>query len=212
MRHYSDITIFENRRRANKLRNFREDVVEYFNNLERQNRGLTMSRMAETERAQELRPKINLELAEVSEMIDAAGLSSAIVYREAPVQGGRAMPISQLENIFRLHELELSPQHLTDVIERAIGVYENDYWSAVIRTFNPLFWIGRILDKIVGLPFLFLEKIGFNRDRAEGSFIGKIVKGILYLITVAAAFLQILDILDWLGPFKAHINQILGTA
>jgi len=74
-----------------------------------------------------------------------------------------------------------------------------------LRTINPLYWILSIIDFIVNIPFKILGKVGFNQEKLEGSFFGKLTKGTLYLMTVFAAFLTILEKLGYLEWFKKLI-------
>jgi len=93
-----------------------------------------------------------------------------------------------------------------DVIERAIGIYENDRLNALFRTVNPLFWIGLILDYIVSLPFKVIGKVGFNQKKIESLITGRVIKGTLYLIMVLAAFLTVLEKIDYLEKFISLIQ------
>lgn len=66
-------------------------------------------------------------------------------------------------------------------------------------------------DALVETPFIFIGKLGLNREKAEGSLIGRLIKGVLYLITVVAAFLTILHLLDLLDPVKLFLNELIGS-
>ena len=97
-----------------------------------------------------------------------------------------------------------------DCIERAIGVYEHDRTASIIRTVNPFFWINKIIMTIVSIPFRVLGNIGFNKGKAEASLSGRIFKGILYIATLAASGLYILDTLGILDRTLALINKVLN--
>ena len=98
-----------------------------------------------------------------------------------------------------------------DFLDRSIGIYESNRIPSIFRTLNPLFYIGIIFDALVEIPFIFIGKLGLNREKAESSLVGKLVKGALYLITVVAAFLTILQLLDLLDPVKQFINELIGS-
>lgn len=66
-----------------------------------------------------------------------------------------------------------------------------------------------MIDFIVEIPFKFIGKIGFNQEKIEFSTVGRVVKGILYLITVGEAFLTILEKLGYLNNFRAWIQRII---
>jgi len=58
----------------------------------------------------------------------------------------------------------------------------------------------------MSIPFYILGKVGFNQDKLEQSFLGKLIKGLLYLITVFAALLTVLEKLGYLEWFKKLIK------
>ncbi|HZF69432.1 hypothetical protein, partial [Sulfuricurvum sp.] len=128
-----------------------------------------------------------------------------------PAVGGYAKRVDLIHNIFNLHSFQIPADAVIDIIDRAIGRYEINYKPALIRVINPFYYLGMLFDVIIELPFIALGKVGFNREKAESSVLGKIVKGTLYLITVIAAFLTILQLLDFLDPFKLFIHELLGA-
>lgn len=62
--------------------------------------------------------------------------------------------------------------------------------SLIIEYFNNIqfYWLFFVLDYAISFPFYILGRIGFNRDKIEYSFVGKLIKSLLYLIIVCAAF------------------------
>ncbi len=105
--------------------------------------------------------------------------------------------------------MEIGGTKVLDYIDRSIGIYERNHSAAVIRTINPFFYIGWLVEFIVELPFLAIAKLGLDRKKAESSMLGRIIKGILYLITVIAALLTILQLLDILEPVKIFFQEFL---
>lgn len=200
MKRYKDIPICENLRRKEKLIKFRNLVVEYFDNIEYL--GFSGREIKENIRASQLRSEINLILYEIHSIIKSAGVSLDMFYSPPPAIGGIAGNIDLVANLFNLNKFRLGPRYSIDVIEKAIGVYQNDKINALIRTINPFYWLIRLLDCIASLPFIILGQVGFNKDRLESSFVGRLFKGFLYLITVFAAFLTILEKLNYLEWFK----------
>jgi len=157
------------------------------------------------EEVQQIRSKINNILHEVHSTILASGIAPNIYYSPPPAIGGIAGWIGVVNNIFNLHSLEIDHRHLIDFIERSIGIYKRDKIKAFLRTINPFYWIVLLLDFIVSIPFKILGKLGFNQEKLESSFFGKLIKGVLYLVTVFAAFLTILEKLGYLEWFKKLI-------
>lgn len=205
MRYYKKITIWGNIDRTIKLVNFRNLVVEYFNNIEYEYMGFEIT---ENDKAREIRPKINIIIEEIHSIILASGLSTILIYTPPPAIGGYIRNIDLIQNIFMLHHWQIKPNELTDKIERSIGIYENDKKHALLRMFNPFYWIGQIIDLIVDIPFSIIGKLGFNQYKIENSPIGKLVRGILYLITVFAALLTVIDKLGYLENFKNILSRI----
>lgn len=199
--YYKKIPIWENRKRLKLLKEFRNLVITYFNNIK-----IDLFNPIENQQAIETRRQINLLIDKVHFIVISAGILPVIYYTPPPAVGGLAGDIDLIYNIFNLHRFQIKPQYLLDFIDRAIGVYENDKLNALLRTLNPLFWISLILDYIVSLPFKFIGKIGFNQNKIESSIVGRLIKGALYLITVFAAFLTILEKLGYLKKFLSLIQ------
>lgn len=199
MRHYTKILRWENAKRLRKLMEFREFIIEYFNN----NRNTVASHAA--------RNKINRFMSEVHPIVVQSGINPIYTWRAPPIAGGYSAKIDLIINIFNLDDYFTEYTLVLDLIDRSIGIYESNAESARIRIFNPLFYIGLVLDFISDLPFIALGKLGLNRQKARSSVIGRIAKGVLYLITVLAAFLTILHLLGFLDPVKQSVHELLGT-
>ena len=195
MRYYNKLAIWGNRKRAKLLTDFRSLVVAYFRNVEYSNFDLEVH---ENREAKRLRIEINFSLDKIHSVVVLAGVNPTMYYSPRPAIGGLAGSIDLLYNMFSLSRFEITPQYLLDNFERAIGIYESDKPSAWVRTINPLFWLGLILDYVVSLPFKCIGKIGFDQERIESSAIGRAIKGILYLIIVLAALLTVLEKIGYL--------------
>lgn len=163
--------------------------------------------MIENQQAIETRRQINLLIDKVHFIVMSAGILPVMHYTPPPAVGDLARNIDLIYNIFNLHRFQIEPQYLLDFIDRAIGIYEDDKFNALLRTLNPLFWISLILDYIASLPFKFIGKIGFNQSKVESSVVGRLVKGVFYLITVLASFLTALDLLGYREKFLLLIKS-----
>ena len=108
--------------------------------------------------------------------------------------------------------MRIDANYVLDLIERAIGIYESNHKSAFFRMFNPFFYLGLVFYIISVLPFIAIGKLGFNQYKAERSAIGKLVKGVLYLIPVVAACLAILQHFDFLEPVKQFVHKLLSSS
>jgi len=206
MKFYTRILVWENNRRLEKLAKFRDLIVEYFNNSRAE---WMVDGRIEEEAARIARVKINRSLDEAHNIILYSGINPAITWSPPPAIGGYVRNIDLIENIFNLGNFQISADEVLNFIDRSIGIYENNHRSSLIRTLNPFFYVGLVFDAVTDLPFMVLGKLGFNKEKAETSIIGKIIKGILYLITVIAAFLTILQLLDFLDPVKQFVHSMI---
>lgn len=199
MRHYTKILRWENAKRLRKLMEFRVLIVEYFENPKN------------TVAAHVARKKINRFMNDVHSIVVQSGTDPILTWRAPPTAGGYSVRVDLIANIFNLDDYFTEYTLVLDMIDRTIGIYESNTKSARFRIFNPLFYIGLVLDFISDLPFITLGKLGFNRQKARTSAVGRLVKGVLFLIPVFAALLTTLHYLGYLDPVKQFIHEFLGT-
>lgn len=209
MKFYTRILVWENKRRLDKLIKFRKLIIEYFRNSRAE---LVVAERIEEEAARAARVKINRVIDETHSIILHSGIIPTLRYTPPPEVGGYVQKIDVIQNIFNLGGFQIGANPLLDFIDRAIGIYESNHKSALLRTFNPLFYLGWVLDVISDLPFIAIGKLGFNREKAESSVIGRLVKALFYLITVVAAFLTTLQLLGFWGPVKLFVHELLGSS
>ncbi len=206
MRYYTKILIWENKRRLNKLREFRPLMIRYFNNSQV---GFGGGRVEESA-AKEARREINLLRDEIHSIILNSGIDPIFSWTPPSAVGGDETEIDLIEEIFDLDQFDVGPNNVLGLIDRAIGKYDANRKSAFVRTFNPFFYLGRALDVITDLPFIVIGILGFSRQKIRTSAIGRLVKGILYLIIIVAAVLTILHLLDFLEPIKQFVYTLLA--
>ena len=199
MRHYTKILRWENAKRLSKLMEFRKLIIEYFNN----HRNTNVADVA--------RSKINRYMNEVHSIVVQSGINPIYTWRAPPIAGGYSAKIDLIINIFNLDDYFTEYDLVLDLIDRSIGIYESNTKWARFRIFNPFFYIGLGLDFISDLPFIALGKLGFNRQKARTSAVGRLVKGVLFLIPIFAAFLTTLHHLGYLDPVKQFVHEFLGT-
>lgn len=206
MRHYTKILIGENKRRLNKLREFRSLMIRYFNNSQV---GLGGGRV-EGSAAKEARREINRLKDEIHSIILNSGIDPGFSWTPPSAVRGDETKIDLIEEIFNLDQFDIGPNNLLACIDRAIGKYDSSRKSAFVRTFNPFFYLGRVLDAITDLPFIIIGILGFNRQKIKTSAVGRLVKGILYLIIIVAVLLTILHLLDFVEPIKQFLHKLLA--
>jgi hypothetical protein len=181
----SQLTCWENRKRAEFLFRFRELIVTYFSNVQRHSR---YGDPVENDVANVARSDINRFSQRALHYIYATGVPTEVTQYPAPAVGGYVKTIDVMVNVFNLSASSIPPQKVVDIIEQAIGAYEADYRSSIMRTFNPFFWIGKLLRAISAMPFAILEHAGLHGKKLEDSFVGRLIK----LLTEIVAFLTAL--------------------
>ncbi len=160
----------------------------------------------------EARREINQSVQEVHSIILQSGINPTLKWIPPAAIGGYVQNVNLIHDIFNLDGFfEIKPDHVLDMIDRAIGIYESNANRARFRIFNPFFYIGLVLDFISDLPFITLGKLGFNRQKARTSAVGRLVKGVLFLIPVFAALLTTLHHLGYLDLVKQFVHEFLGT-
>ena len=207
MRYYTRILIWENKRRLNKLREFRSLMIRYFNNSRV---GFGGGRVEESA-AKEARREINRLRDEIHSIILNSGIDPVFSWTPPSAVEGDETEIDLIEDIFDLDQFDIGPNNVLGLIDKAIREYDSNRKSAFVRTFNPFFYLGRALDVITDLPFIIIGILGFNRQKIRTSAIGRLVKGILYLTVIVAAILTILHLLDFIEPIKQFVHKSLAV-
>lgn len=191
MIHFKKKTVFGNSYSLRKLIEFRILVKQYFKlagpNFEHIS-------IIDHEGISNLRTKLNKLIRAIDQIMLEANIEPTIVVTRL----GRTDEVCILNTIFHLHQHHISPQEVLDLIDKTIGVYSHDKIPSIIRTLNPLFWFIRFIDFIVKTLFDLLQKSGFDIQKIEESFIGKIIKLIAYCISVLTSVLTILSILEYI--------------
>ena len=207
MRYYTKILIWENKRRLNKLREFRSLMIRYFNNSQV---GFGGGRVEESA-AKEARREINRLRDEIHSIILNSGIDPAFSWTPPSAVGGDETEIDLIEDIFDLDQFDIGPNNVLGLIDKAIREYDSNRKSAFVRTFNPFFYLGLVLDTISDLPFIVIGIFGFNRQKMRASTIGRLVKGILYLTIIVTPVLTILHLLDFVEPIKQFVHKLLAV-
>ena len=208
MIYYKRIPFWINRSRINFLRDFRDFVETYFYNSKADRTG---DGRIEEQTAKEARVKINRNMDEVYQVIVLCGVNPRLTYTPPPAIGGYAQNIDVIHNIFNLNHFSIPPDPIFDFIDRAIGIYEKNHSKSIVRTFNPFFWISELLIYVARLPFKLKGRLGFDQEKAEQSLIGRILKGILYIVTLLASLLTVLHLLDLLTYVRNILKNIFAV-
>ena len=181
-------------------------MIRYFNNSRV---GFGGGRVEESA-AKEARREINRLRDEIHSIILNSGIDPSFSWTPPSAVGGDETEIDLIEDIFDLDQFDIGPNNVLGLIDRAIREYDSNRKSAFVRTFNPFFYLGRVLDAITDLPFIIIGILGFNREKIKASTIGRLVKGILYLTVIVTPVLTILHLLDFVEPIKQFVHKLLA--
>jgi hypothetical protein len=75
--------------------------------------------------------------------------------------------VAILQDIFSPRYGPGAYDEILDVLDMTLGVYDAGFYSAVIRTVNPLHYLGTVLTFVAGLPRRALATLGLVRPRVE---------------------------------------------
>lgn len=178
-RNYKQIFSWENKERIKYLENFKAHVINYFIGIGYDDFGYSL----ENEIAKIERKEINKHIDKAHLYIITTGISKKVINYAVPITGWKSYYVDLVLDIFNLIEIGVDHRLLLDIIERAIAIYKKDSRKAKQRTYNPLFWMVLLIDYLVSLPFETLGKVGFNQNKLEASFLGKLFKYAFYVIS-----------------------------
>jgi len=200
---FKSLTYWKNRRYADDLQQFRSDLENY---IAQSSYSWQADAVIEEEPAKDAKVRMNRSLHRVAIAIDAARLPTIVIYTPPPAVGGYQQHVDLLRNIFGLHQFQIGQDRVIELIDRAIGIYEDDKWPAIFRTINPLWWFWELLVFLSAGPFKLLSNAGFDTAKIEDSFVGRLVRLAIMLVMLFAAFLTVLQLLGYLEQFKKLVG------
>ncbi len=160
MKPYNKLTIVRNRHRARDLHLFRKLVETYFERAEYYADGLPV----DWEGAQSARSQINRMLPRVIQVVHAAGLGAPTATTTDP--GPTVGEVEVLHNIFSGRYADGAGQEILDVIDMALGVYEDSRLIALARTVNPFHYaVTALAFVLVSLPRRIFTVLGLQPRR-----------------------------------------------
>ncbi len=162
MKPYDKLTIVRNRHRARDLRIFREWVEVYF---ERAEYDAQDDLPVDWKAVQAARSQINRMLPRILQIVHATklGAPNAAVTDPGPTVG----EVEVLHKIFTARIADGTDQEILDLLDMALGVYEDSRFSALARTVNPLYYVGTALTYVVSLPRRFFTALGLRPRRSR---------------------------------------------
>lgn len=205
MSDYRKLPFWENIKRRKELDDYRQNVDKYFEQVDFDDYSRAL---VDNNSTKKIRAFLNKENGFIQVYLFGAGVSPDVVYTPPPAIGGYVQRINLVENLFNLFRYDIEHQVLIDTIDKAVGVYEKDFLSSIVRTLNPFFWLEKVLELIASIPFFLLGSLGFNRKKAEGSFIGKLLKWLIKFFTLLLAVWEGMARLKLL-PENINILEVL---
>jgi hypothetical protein len=156
---HDQLTIMRNLHRSRELRLFRDLVEIYFIRSERDANDVPM----DWEGAQAARSRINQMLPRVIQMVRAAGLGGPVGSAATTDPGLSLGRIEVIQRIFSARYVDGLDQEILDVLDMALGVYEDGRLMAAVRTINPLHYAATALGFLARLPRRVLTALGVRR-------------------------------------------------
>jgi hypothetical protein len=200
---YSKIPIWENRRRIEHLTLVCDLIHDYHHVFRSPIFRVKVSPTTGQPLDQfQRRAEINERMPLARRIIELSGITIRRVLKSTADGSPPSEEIDLLEMVFDLQKFGFNYNRATDVIDESIGVYKNDQKKALSRSYNPIFWLLRIVEWIAEFPFWLISLLGFNQKKAEESKSGRAVKGVVQISVLAAAF-------GWLVQVLVNLIQLL---
>ena len=181
-------------------------MVTYFNNVRFNSMPSYSDSLIENGNSQNARREINLMMHKARTFVRGARIGYTVTWTAPPLVGGRSHRVDLLGDLFGLYRYEITPKYVTDLLERAIGVYQADRQNALIRSVNPFWWLMKVLLELARVPFRILGAVGFDEERTERSLLGRITKAVIVAIPVIASVLAIAESLGGLGWLRGVLG------
>lgn len=197
MRRYNNISLWENAHRLRMLYEFRNDVVSYFN---------AKQDSSNSDELNGIRSKINFSIVEASDLVLAANVNPTMTWRPPAGIGGIPVDINVITGMFNLEQFMIPSQIPVDFLERAHGVYLSNKTSSLLRTINPFWWFGQLIQVVAHIPFVTMRAAGLETAALEASMFGRLIKGLVAIITLVASVLGILRAVGWIDPIKGFFG------
>lgn len=209
---YRRIPIWETNRRIGALGKFVKLLSEYANLLQPSANHWTDEQTSDTQ--QEISSKrvgLNLECLAISRIVQGADISPVVIWTPPPIVGGYEHRVNLITDMFQLEKHGIGLDALSDVLIRAMGVYQHDLTAAWVRTLNPFFWVSLPIEWVSYLPFRAIGFLGWNTDQASDSLLGRTVQGVLVLGQTIAVYLGIAESLGLLTVLKRFFHAVVSA-
>jgi hypothetical protein len=98
---------------------------------------------------------------------------------------------------------QIRPQHVLDCANEALALLEDQVEAERKKLKNPLYWIWMLVVFIIRLPYNFIKLSGFDVDKIQDHFFGKLFTTLFQIIWI----LFLLGLLLYLGVGKEQIAE-----
>lgn len=163
---------------------------------------------ATSRRLSKTRMSLDLQLQYVKRIVHRADVPTTVIWTPPAVGGGYQQRIDLVSDLFHLQRYGIDLDAPCDVLLQAMGVYQHDGTSAWIRTLNPLYWIGQVIDWIAQIPFRLFGFLGGDAERLSKSLFGRLLEALLKLTQVVLTFLSIAEKLGLLDFFRNLVLKL----
>ena len=182
--------IWEHKRRVNTLERFLGLVRTYTTNL--QYNGMLPDPI-ENDAALRAREELNLILRHSKDYVHLTGVPVTIHYSPPQSTGGLAGEVDVFGSFFQFPRLDLPWTVATDPAQQALGVYRSLKSRSWVDTLNPLYWLYRIFQEILRIPFLILGSMGYDVEKAQKSIVGRVFTLVGQAMGFALTFLTLVE-------------------
>jgi hypothetical protein len=195
---YSKIPIWENKRRIKALTVFRDLYLDLVL-VSPGNRIPLSPTTGQPFRQGEQRSEINQRKPAIQNMVALAKIRA---FRATVRRDGSPVDIDVLAHLWELETCRVSVMLPVDAIEEAIGVYRDDQAKSRFRTFNPFFWLARLIDWVADWIFnVLVALVGADPQKAKSSGFGRVFNALkdltLWIATVGGAIVAVLELLGY---------------
>jgi hypothetical protein len=200
---YDKIPIWENKRRIKELTFWRDLWLTFASN-----RPLVSPKTGQPFSFEERRGELNRRIPAVREMVTLAEVHAVRDWMTVGKQT-KTLRVDILEQFWYVERLWLSFQAPSDVVDEAIGKYQSDQRRSWIRTFNPFYWISRLIDWLISEAFNVVKIFGGNPETARASQLGRVINAFgQFIAWIAGIVVAIVTVLWFLGFDKPIRNYL----
>ena len=160
MRKSLNITFVQNILRRNVLKEYRSLVEKYFQNIDYNEYSRDIIDSGES---RDIRKLLNSKNEAIQTIFRDVGITPDVVYTPPPAIGSYIQQINLIDNLFNLQNYDIETQALLDFIDQVDGAYKLDFINSILRTLNPFYWLGKLLEIIASTPESKKKEAAFSR-------------------------------------------------